>query len=146
MKREKSNSSLNLPLFFFLLYSSAPLRLCVSSSREVLAKLNKKPRFFCDNCGSEVGQNAKACQNCGRYFASVRCPSCGFTGDEASFKNGCPSCGYSAAPTGAPPAPEKKAAKKSETLVPAGKLPLWVYILSICAFIGVCAVLVYRLI
>jgi uncharacterized membrane protein YvbJ len=89
--------------------------------------VNKKPRFFCDNCGSEVGQNAKACQNCGRFFASVRCPS----------------CGYSAAPT----APEKKAEKKSETRqpVPAGKLPLWVYIISICAFIGVCAVLIYRL-
>jgi rRNA maturation protein Nop10 len=104
--------------------------------------LNKKPRFFCDNCGSEVGQNAKACQNCGRYFASVRCPVCGHTGDETSFKNGCPSCGYSAAPSAGKQPAKKPAARP---LVPAGKLPLWVYIVSICAFIGVCAVLIYRL-
>jgi predicted RNA-binding Zn-ribbon protein involved in translation (DUF1610 family) len=104
--------------------------------------MSKKPRFFCDNCGNEVGQNEKSCRHCGRYFASVRCPSCGFIGDETAFRNGCPSCGYSAAP-GA----DKPAVNKNEThrMVPAGKLPLWVYILSICAFIAVCAVLIFKL-
>ncbi|MDR0289682.1 MAG: zinc-ribbon domain-containing protein [Treponema sp.] len=100
--------------------------------------MNKNPRFFCDNCGAEVDLNAKACSQCGRFFASVRCPSCGFTGEERSFSRGCPSCGYSA-PLRPPPATpiEKK--------VPAKPLPMWVYILSICAFIGICAVLYFRL-
>jgi len=59
----------------------------------------KKPRFFCDNCGYEVGHEVKACPYCGRFFASVRCPSCGFTGEERMFLNGCPMCGYSAIPS-----------------------------------------------
>jgi predicted RNA-binding Zn-ribbon protein involved in translation (DUF1610 family) len=104
--------------------------------------LNKMPRFFCDNCGAEVDRNARSCAQCGRFFAQVRCPSCGFTGEEESFVRGCPSCGYSAPPSkdGAPflnPSPEKK--------IPAKPLPLWVYILSICAFIGICLVAYFRL-
>jgi uncharacterized membrane protein YvbJ len=102
--------------------------------------LNKKPRFFCDNCGIEVGRDAKACPQCGRYFAKVRCPSCGFTGEEGVFSQGCPSCGYSSPPlaiVSTPPATEQK--------IPAKSLPLWVYILSICAFIGVVALLIARL-
>jgi len=114
--------------------------------------LKKKPRFFCDNCGNEVGPNEKSCRHCGRFFASVRCPSCGFIGDETSFKNGCPSCGYSA-PQGADKASAdklsvgKQAANKTERhqMIPAGKLPLWVYILSIGAFIIVCAMLIVKL-
>jgi len=99
--------------------------------------LSKKPRFFCDNCGIEVGQNTKACPQCGRFFASIRCPSCGYTGDEKAFSGGCPSCGYSAPPSASAPPPEKK--------IPAGPLPLWVYILAVCAFIGICAVLLSTL-
>ncbi|MDR2135412.1 MAG: zinc ribbon domain-containing protein [Treponema sp.] len=57
----------------------------------------KKPRFFCDNCGTEVDKTAKNCPVCGRFFASVRCPKCGFTGKEEEFAGGCPACGYSAA-------------------------------------------------
>jgi len=101
--------------------------------------MSKKPRFFCDNCGNEVGQNEKSCRHCGRYFASVRCPGCGYVGDETAFKNGCPSCGYSA-----PPDADKQAVKKNETH-PAGKLPLWVYILSIGAFIAACVALFVKL-
>jgi predicted RNA-binding Zn-ribbon protein involved in translation (DUF1610 family) len=110
-------------------------------------KLKKKPRFFCDNCGNEVGQNEKACRHCGRYFAAVRCPSCGFVGDETTFKNGCPSCGYSAPPDADKLSADKPAEKKSEKhhLIPAGKLPLWVYILSIGAFIAACAMLIVKL-
>jgi uncharacterized membrane protein YvbJ len=63
--------------------------------------LKKKPRFFCDNCAQEVGSEVKSCPNCGRYFASVRCPSCGYSSEDRMFKNGCPMCGYSSAP---PPA------------------------------------------
>jgi len=104
--------------------------------------MKKKPRFFCDNCGTEVAQNAKACERCGRFFASVRCPACGYTGSEKVFSGGCPSCGYSAPPPSStgrynPPPPVEK--------IPARPLPLWVYLLSICAFIAVCAVLVSKL-
>jgi len=109
--------------------------------------MSKKPRFFCDNCGHEVGQNEKSCRNCGRYFAAVRCPGCGFIGDEISFKNGCPACGYSAPPGADTLSPDKPNARKNEKrrMIPAGKLPLWVYILSIGAFIAVCAMLIVKL-
>ncbi|MDR3159981.1 MAG: hypothetical protein LBU28_00020 [Spirochaetaceae bacterium] len=72
-----------------------------------------------------MGRDVKHCPRCGRYFASVRCPACGFVGDEGVFKGGCPVCGYSAPPvTGSSrpaPLPEKEAP---------GALPLWVYILA----------------
>lgn len=51
-------------------------------------------KFFCENCGAEVPQNAKVCRHCGRFFSSVRCPSCGTTGTNKTFENGCPNCGY----------------------------------------------------
>ncbi|MDR0998592.1 MAG: zinc ribbon domain-containing protein, partial [Treponema sp.] len=55
----------------------------------------KAPRFFCDNCGAEVDRDTKKCPQCGRFFASVRCPRCGYTGPEGNFAIGCPACGYS---------------------------------------------------
>jgi uncharacterized membrane protein YvbJ len=72
----------------------------------------KKPRFFCDNCGHEVDAEVKSCPKCGRFFASVRCPSCGFSGEEKVFFNGCPACGYSAIPSKPKPAKVKKTRKK----------------------------------
>jgi predicted RNA-binding Zn-ribbon protein involved in translation (DUF1610 family) len=90
--------------------------------------VGRKPRFFCDNCGVEVDRGAKACPRCGRFFASVRCPSCGYAGEERAFAGGCPSCGYSAPSLPGKPAAGKKAA---------GPLPLWVYILSIVAMFAV---------
>jgi len=60
-----------------------------------MATNNKKQaKFFCENCGAEVAQNARFCGKCGRFFASVRCPVCGKTGSSNAFSNGCPSCGY----------------------------------------------------
>ena len=53
-----------------------------------------KAKFFCEYCDTEVPQNAKFCPRCGHFFASVRCPACGKTGDHSEFTNGCPSCGY----------------------------------------------------
>ena len=97
--------------------------------------IGKAPRFFCDNCDTEVARGAKSCPKCGRYFAAVRCPACGLIGEENTFAAGCPACGYSA--------PLVPAARPIEKKVPAGPLPLWVYILSICAFICVMAILIY---
>ena len=52
------------------------------------------PKFFCENCGQEVKRNTKVCPHCGRFFASVRCPSCNYMGHTDEFINGCPSCGF----------------------------------------------------
>ena len=100
------------------------------------------PRFFCDNCQCEVKRNSKACPGCGRFFAAIRCPSCGFIGDENTFSSGCPSCGYSS-PIAANPSIIQK--KKPEQKNLSGKLPKWVYILSIAAFITVIVILIIRL-
>jgi predicted amidophosphoribosyltransferase len=97
--------------------------------------MEKKPRFFCDNCGSEVDSGAKACPQCGRFFSSVRCPSCGYTGEDKLFINGCPSCGYSAPPgKQAPPRSKKPAAKTSAN---------WTLIFSILALLAAVAVFSY---
>ncbi|MDY2923913.1 MAG: zinc ribbon domain-containing protein [Treponema sp.] len=29
---------------------------------------SRKAKFFCENCGAEVPQNAKFCRNCGRFL------------------------------------------------------------------------------
>ena len=100
------------------------------------------PRFFCESCGAEVPRNAKACPKCGRYFASVRCPSCDFIGEEALFKGGCPVCGYSSAKGrdgGLPPSD-----KKSKKMFASGPLPLWLYVLTAAAFTAVLAALLFR--
>lgn len=54
----------------------------------------KNAKFFCENCGSEVGANARFCPKCGKFFASVRCPECGKLGSPSLFKKGCPRCHY----------------------------------------------------
>lgn len=56
--------------------------------------MKKQAKFFCENCGEEVAQNARFCKKCGRFFSAVRCPNCGKVGSSHSFANGCPSCGY----------------------------------------------------
>jgi uncharacterized membrane protein YvbJ len=102
------------------------------------------PRFFCDNCGVEVPQNSKNCPSCGRFFSSVRCPYCGFVGEEALFSNGCPSCGYSTSPANAAGKGEVKAKKKKKEAEPVVGLPLWVYILTSAIFTAVLAALMFR--
>jgi RNA polymerase subunit RPABC4/transcription elongation factor Spt4 len=97
----------------------------------------KSPKFFCENCNAEVPRDAKNCPKCGRYFASVRCPACDFIGEEAFFKEGCPVCGYSASPA-AQNIPEPK----RKTL--AGALPLWVFILTSAALMGILAAIFLR--
>jgi predicted RNA-binding Zn-ribbon protein involved in translation (DUF1610 family) len=107
--------------------------------------LAKSPRFFCENCGAEVTRNTRACPQCGRYFASVRCPACGFTGAENLFSGGCPVCGYSS--PGSTFAETDSAGGKGKKPPPraAGSLPLWVYILTIFFLLCVFGVLFFTL-
>ncbi|MDR1362604.1 MAG: hypothetical protein LBJ35_00940 [Spirochaetaceae bacterium] len=80
----------------------------------------KKPRFFCDGCGMEVAADEERCPCCGKFFASIRCPSCGFTGEQRVFEKGCPACGYSA--------PDSKPPRKYP---PPVSTPQWAYVASI---------------
>jgi hypothetical protein len=97
-------------------------------------------KFFCENCNAEVPRNASRCPKCGRAFASVRCPSCNFTGSETLFKDGCPICGYCAPAGGSFQWPS---AQKPLTL--AEKLPAWVYALAALALGAVIFALVLAL-
>jgi uncharacterized membrane protein YvbJ len=97
------------------------------------------PRFFCESCGSEVPKDAKNCPKCGRYFASVRCPACGFIGEEALFNEGCPVCGYS---TKAGQGTNKRPI--NEIKKPAGPLPLWLYIMTAVAFTAIVAAIFFK--
>jgi predicted RNA-binding Zn-ribbon protein involved in translation (DUF1610 family) len=94
-------------------------------------------RFFCENCGAEVKRNAKNCPRCGRSFANVLCPSCGFVGEGSLFSAGCPVCGYTAGP---PAAPKPKTGKLPAKKVAASP-PAWAYLLAILALVGVLALL-----
>jgi len=111
-------------------------------------------KFFCENCGAEVPQNARVCRHCGKFFSSVRCPVCGTTGLPSKFSNGCPTCGYAVGNGSKIPSPqekEKSASRKSkkallqaiESRNPSGTkkmgdgtLPLWSFfaIVAILAF------------
>jgi len=88
--------------------------------------VKKKPRFFCDNCGYEVGGDVKVCPYCGRHFASIRCPACDYSGPDKMFQNGCPLCGYSSVPLSGKNTPREK--RRGRTAEP---LPTWALILSI---------------
>jgi predicted RNA-binding Zn-ribbon protein involved in translation (DUF1610 family) len=103
--------------------------------------MSGSPRFFCENCGAEVPRDAKNCPQCGRFFASVRCPACDFVGEEYLFTGGCPACGYSSV-RGRPSGPSSPAAPPPKREA-AGALPRWVYVLTILAFLGVMALLFF---
>jgi len=105
--------------------------------------MSKKPRFFCDNCSTEVALGAKACPRCGRLFASVRCPSCNFVGGDETFAEGCPACGYSAsaANVSALPAVPSAARRKKEQR----PLPFWAFFLSLGIFVFFLALLLLAL-
>jgi len=98
------------------------------------------PLFYCDNCGAEVPRDEEYCPKCGRHFASVLCPACGFVGEISKFKDGCPVCGYS---TKSSPSRSKKQKKVSENKNAAAPLPFWVYILTTAAFTAILAALFF---
>jgi DNA-directed RNA polymerase subunit RPC12/RpoP len=98
------------------------------------------PLFYCDNCGAEVSQSEPSCPSCGRKFASIRCPACGFSGEEKLFDDGCPECGYQVLPgkgghknrLAASGRDSKKAAYDSTV---EGALPAWAYFLTFAFFV-----------
>jgi len=111
-----------------------------------LKSSSKNPRFFCENCNEEVPRNAKNCPKCGRYFASVLCPSCGFSGEETLFREGCPACGYSSKDKQGRDPPWRDAGGLEgfpESKKPAGALPFWVYIVTAAAFTAILAALLF---
>ncbi|HKL86429.1 MAG TPA: zinc ribbon domain-containing protein [Treponemataceae bacterium] len=104
--------------------------------------MSKKPRFFCEYCSSEVKQNDKFCSKCGKFFASVKCPSCGFSGDSRVFRDGCPACGYALYDKSAKHNSIPEKAKKNTETDP---LPWWMYIVAISFFIFILMFAISRL-
>ena len=85
--------------------------------------MGKKPKFFCEYCGTEVKANDRVCSHCGKFFASVRCPACGYSGVSRDFRAGCPVCGYALGSGDFHPAdPRRKKARPA-----ADPLPWWVF-------------------
>jgi uncharacterized membrane protein YvbJ len=105
------------------------------------------PLFYCDNCGAEVGQNDPACPKCGRRFASVLCPACGFSGEEALFDNGCPECGYQVLPGKGGTkniSAARQAKKNSGRRRQDGGVPFWSILLTFAVFVlALCFLLFY---
>ena len=119
----------------------------------------KQAKFFCENCGAEVAQNARFCGKCGRFFSSVRCPVCGKTGSSNMFANGCPSCGYGGkeqlgvAGMSAEEARERAVQSKGHFYVHKrqsigmkkarqrgdGSLPAWIYAVTFVALLAILA-------
>lgn len=108
----------------------------------------QKAKFFCENCGAEVPENARMCKTCGKFFISVRCPRCGATGTHTDFSDGCPKCGYAVNRTSDSSLSEKKTSNRKKNSVKfkrhhfsqglnertswhdESSLPLWVYIIT----------------
>ncbi|MCR4579683.1 MAG: zinc ribbon domain-containing protein [Treponema sp.] len=107
----------------------------------------KEAKFFCESCGSEVPRKSKFCPTCGKFFASVKCPQCGKTGNPDEFKDGCPSCGYAVGKdmqiiTGRTSSASEPITKgKKSNGIESGP-PLWAYIVSILV-LGVLVIALY---
>ncbi len=110
-----------------------------------------KAKFFCENCGSEVPENAKVCKVCGKFFISVRCPQCGAIGNHDDFADGCPKCGYavgkSSKSAGASEGSSSISSGRFSGFRSSGKgvsnredsssLPVWIYIFTAVVLFGV---------
>lgn len=108
-------------------------------------------KFFCENCGMEVPPMAKVCNNCGKFFASVRCPRCGKIGSVSQFSSGCPDCGYAVhnknnnrignAAIHYTNSSQSNHAAVAKSNVNSG-LPLWIYLMTI-GILGVLVICLY---
>lgn len=109
-------------------------------------------KFFCEFCGSQVRAADRICPHCGSFFSKVRCPACGFQGDNKLFTKGCPVCGFATAnsqaktPQTAAVKPVNVADLKTKAMGyiiehPKGKAseraPGWVLPVLIAVFLGV---------
>ncbi|OJF77760.1 MAG: hypothetical protein BKP49_01945 [Treponema sp. CETP13] len=96
---------------------------------------NKKTRFFCEYCNHEVDNDAMFCPYCGRFFSSVKCPKCGYTGSHVEFINGCSKCGYAMEDVQKKrqkaPKNKKNSKKLGKTQKHDDSLPFWVYIIAL---------------
>jgi len=118
-----------------------------------MAKLNlRKAKFYCESCGSEVPQNARFCNTCGKFFTFVRCPKCQYSGESKQFTNGCPKCGYAVKPYRGSSSSDKNKNDKGSfsfsSLFGSSKgnrnqstedssLPVWIYIAVIIVLVAV---------
>ncbi len=128
-----------------------------------MAEQQKKAKYFCEGCGAEVAHNAKFCPKCGRFFAAVRCPSCGHVGTVRDFIKGCPSCKYAmnseevfgSQNTKTLDGRKHKLSKKSKNLIKKAfkdkkhsnlseDVPTWLFITSVIVLILVFVALFYR--
>jgi RNA polymerase subunit RPABC4/transcription elongation factor Spt4 len=89
----------------------------------------KRPRYFCEFCGSEVRKDARVCPHCGRFFSSVKCPRCGYVGKADDFARGCPVCGYAEA-ANPPPEPIRPPVAK------AAPVPWWAFVAVALVILG----------
>ncbi|HUW42182.1 MAG TPA: zinc ribbon domain-containing protein [Rectinemataceae bacterium] len=89
----------------------------------------KRPRYYCERCGTEVKRDARFCPRCGRFFSSVKCPHCGYVGEADDFSLGCPVCGYADAANAAPE-PIGRPAEGAQSL------PWWSYPLAALLLLG----------
>jgi len=106
----------------------------------IKSKNGSNPHFFCESCGTEVARNAKNCPACGSAFASVLCPACDFSGEEALFRGGCPACGYSSKVS---QEYDRLPPDFPDTRKPSGALPIWVYIFTAAVFTAILAALFF---
>jgi hypothetical protein len=95
-----------------------------------------KPKYFCENCGSEVKPGAASCPTCGSRFTSVRCPKCGYEGKESAFRTGCPACGYMEALPGPASGPGPVPGRTREPFLPA-----WFYRAAVIVLLAAVIVL-----
>jgi predicted RNA-binding Zn-ribbon protein involved in translation (DUF1610 family) len=103
-------------------------------------------RFICEHCGAVVRRDSKSCPQCGRPFANILCPACGFEGEARLFSAGCPSCGYTSGSPGGTAKPQSRPGKgKRPPGFIAGELPVLAYALAILAFVGVLVILLKNL-
>lgn len=100
-----------------------------------------KPKFFCESCGTEVKQNDKICTHCGKFFASVKCPSCGYSGDSRAFRDGCPACGYAVL---APADTSRALSSRKKKPVETDPLPVWIYIAALALLAGLVAMIILQ--